>query len=90
MKSCVGGFSVRTKYPPRQNHVRWGAVAAVFSNPLSVVDFRPVEDGDVVVAAVIISFHIKLLELHFNNLQQETGFFHQAQACNSPQIEEPT
>lgn len=57
----------------RQNHLRWGAVSAVFANPLGIIDFWPVENGDVVIAAVVISFHIKLLKLDFNNLQQETN-----------------
>lgn len=56
---------------PRGYHLRWGAVSAVLSNPLGVVDFCSVENGDVVVAAVVISFHVKLLELHFNYLQAE-------------------
>lgn len=56
-----------------KNHLRWGAVAAVFANPLGVVDFCTVENGDVVVAAVVVSFHIKLLKLHFNDLQRETS-----------------
>ena len=55
-------------------HLRWGAVSTVFPDPLGVVDFGPVEDGDVVVAAVVVSFHIKLLKLDFNNLQQETYY----------------
>lgn len=56
-----------------RNHLRWGAVAAVFANPLGIIDFCTVEDGDVVVTAVVVSFHIKLLKLHFNDLQQETS-----------------
>lgn len=50
--------------------LRW-AVSAVLPNPLGVVDFGPVEDGDVVVAAVVVSLHVKLLKLDFDDLQQE-------------------
>lgn len=64
-------FSQKIKSEFR-DHLRWGAVSAVFANPLGVVDFCPVENGDVVVAAVVVSFHIKLLKLYFNNLQQKT------------------
>lgn len=56
--------------PTPQNHLRWGAVAAVFADPLGIVDFGPVEDGDVVVAAVVVSLHVELLKLHFNNLEE--------------------
>lgn len=61
--------------PLRQNHLRWGAVAAVFANPLGVVDFAAVEDGDVVVAAVVVPLHVELLELDFDNLEgaRKTG-----------------
>lgn len=52
--------------------LRW-AVAAVFPNPLGVVDFCPVEDGDVVVAAVVVSLHVKLLKPDFDNLRREEG-----------------
>lgn len=49
------------------------AVSAVLPNPLGVVDFGPVEDGDVVVAAVVVSLHVKLLKLDFDDLQQEVN-----------------
>lgn len=64
------------------NHLLWGGVSTVFPNPLGIVDFGPIENGDVVVAAVVVSFHVKLLKLHLDDLQQETGSFHQA--GNSP------
>lgn len=54
----------------RRSHLRWGAVSAVFADPLGVVDFGTVEDGDVVVAAVVVSLHVKLLKLHFDNLEE--------------------
>lgn len=54
----------------QQNHLRWGAVSTVFANPLGIVDFGTIEDGDVVVAAVVVSFHVELLKLHFNNLEE--------------------
>lgn len=54
-----------------RNHLRWGAVSAVFANPLCIVYFCPVENGDVIVAAVVIPFHVELLKLHLNNLQQQ-------------------
>lgn len=54
----------------RQNHLRWGAVSAIFADPLGIVDFAAVEDGDVVVAAVVVSLHVELLKLHFNNLRR--------------------
>lgn len=55
--------------PLPQNHLRWGAVSAVFADPLGVVDFGAVEDGDVVVAAVVVPLHVELLELDFDNLE---------------------
>lgn len=59
--------------PPRQDRLRWGAVSAVLSDPLGVVDFAAVEDGDVVVAAVVVPLHVELLKLHFDDLEGGRG-----------------
>lgn len=53
-------------------HLLWWAVPAVFPNPLGVVDFCAVEDGHMVVAAVVVPLHVKLLKLDLDNLQHET------------------
>lgn len=66
-----GSLTAATRRNPlRQNHLRWGAVSAVFADPLGVVDFAAVEDGDVVVAAVVVPLHVELLELDFDNLER--------------------
>lgn len=65
-----GSLTAATRRDPlRQSHLRWGAVSAVFADPLGVVDFGAVEDGDVVVAAVVVPLHVELLELDFDNLE---------------------
>lgn len=68
------------------HHLRWGAVSAVFADPPCVVYFRPVEDGDMVIATVVISLHVKFLKLNLNDLQQETNildFFPPLQTLDS-------
>lgn len=55
--------------------LRWWAVSTVFPDPLSIVDFPSVKDGDVVVAAVVVSFNVELLEFHFYNLKVRNKLF---------------
>ena len=49
--------------------LRWRAVSTELPDPASVVDLGSVEDGHVVVAAVIISLHVELLKPHLDDLE---------------------
>lgn len=55
--------------------LRRGTVSAVLPDPPGVVDLAAVENGDVVVAAVVISLHVKLLKLDFDDLQRNRREF---------------
>lgn len=51
------------KLPVKGGYLRWGTVSTVLANSFGIIDFPTIEHCHVVISAVVVSLHIKLLKL---------------------------
>lgn len=54
---------VVVKFIIQESYLRWWAVSTVLSNSFSIIDFPTIKHGNIVISAVVVSLHIKLLKL---------------------------